>query len=415
MRRVLLLAALGTLLPATASARPEAPSILCATFPDAVVCRGRLAHCSTCHTSTWPPAWNDFGAEVYGNLQGPIVDDLAPTLEWIAPLDADGDGISNYDELLIGSAPGEADDAWPYCAPTSEGPVAPDYDFDHALRRVMVLYCGRSPTYDERVAFDAAGAPREELYLRLHDALERCLDSVNWRDEGLARLADARIRPIGAVGIDSPVDIVIGDYTWDYNLFAWALTEGRDARELLLADFHVERLADGTLSPVEGTFDSPRGGGAGGQPLETSRRAGMITTQWFLSINTMFSPMPRTTAAQAYRAYLGYDIAQAARSSIQMASEPADIDQKGVAEAVNARCATATLDPLDLCLCRPTRASAGRQHRDLYDADATLARHTTAGPIIKAMLFGTPISRACSSGPSRLRPRATRSSADVVR
>lgn len=36
----------------------------------------------------------------------------------------------------------------------------------------------------------------------------------------------------------------------------------------------------------------------------------MLTTRWFLAKNTMVTPIPRTTAAQAYRAYLGYDIAK---------------------------------------------------------------------------------------------------------
>ena len=48
----------------------------------------------------------------------------------------------------------------------------------------------------------------------------------------------------------------------------------------------------------------------GGQPLDVEHRAGMITTQWFLVINTMLSDLPRTTAAQAYRSYLGEDIAR---------------------------------------------------------------------------------------------------------
>ena len=70
----------------------------------------------------------------------------------------------------------------------------------------------------------------------------------------------------------------------------------------------------------------------------------MITTQWFLSINTMFSPLPRTTAAQAYRAYLGADIAQQ-QGIFPIAGEPLDVDDKGVRDAQCATC-HATLDPL---------------------------------------------------------------------
>ena len=41
-----------------------------------------------------------------------------------------------------------------------------------------------------------------------------------------------------------------------------------------------------------------------------SKRAGMLTTRWNLVFNTMFTAMPRTTAAQIYRSYLGLDIAK---------------------------------------------------------------------------------------------------------
>lgn len=36
----------------------------------------------------------------------------------------------------------------------------------------------------------------------------------------------------------------------------------------------------------------------------------MNTTQWLLVMNTMYSFLPRSTAAQAYRAYLGLDISE---------------------------------------------------------------------------------------------------------
>jgi len=70
----------------------------------------------------------------------------------------------------------------------------------------------------------------------------------------------------------------------------------------------------------------------------------MLTTRWFLAKNTMFTPVPRTTAAQAYRAYLGYDIAK--MEGLQpVAGEPVDYDRKGVTAEPCAVCHS-TLDPL---------------------------------------------------------------------
>ena len=79
------------------------------------------------------------------------------------------------------------------------------------------------------------------------------------------------------------------------------MSGNRDVRDLLLADYYVEASAN----------DSPsyrRVNTLNGQNLEPSARrndqyAGLL-------INTMFTPIPRTTAAQAYRAYLGLDIAK---------------------------------------------------------------------------------------------------------
>ena len=60
--------------------------------------------------------------------------------------------------------------------------------------------------------------------------------------------------------------------------------------------------------------------------------------------NTMFTSIPRTTAAQAYRAFLGYDIAKL-EGLWPVAGEPADYDNKGVGAPACAGC-HATLDPL---------------------------------------------------------------------
>ena len=224
--------------------------------------------------------------------------------------------------------------------------VPEGYDFRVGFRRTMVLYCGRSPTIEEYEDFDAENAEPPVLYDRLHATLRDCLSSVYWRDEGLHRLADARIRPLAAVGANSADfltgrQIIIGDYDWDYRLWSYVLTGDRDARELLTADYHVIAGTDGQLTRVEGTQS---GAGALGQELDPAYRAGMITTSWFMAVNTMFTPLPRTTAAQAYRAYLGLDIAYQ-EGLLPVSGEPQDIDHKGVDQPTCAQCHT-TLEPL---------------------------------------------------------------------
>jgi hypothetical protein len=83
---------------------------------------------------------------------------------------------------------------------------------------------------------------------------------------------------------------------------------------------------------------------AGGQLLEKDKRVDMLTTQWFLARNTMFSELPRTSAAAAYRSDLGADISMT-QGLKPVANEPDDVDNKGVKEARCASCHS-TLDPL---------------------------------------------------------------------
>jgi hypothetical protein len=196
----------------------------------------------------------------------------------------------------------------------------------------------------------AAPATDVSLRERLHAQLGSCLASPYWKGEGLARLADKRIRPLKAAGPDSNIMIaglrlVIGDYNHDYRLWSYALTDDRDMRALLIAQYHVAADPDGTLREVKGILPkSDPNALAGGQLVPDERRAGMLTTQWFLAINTMFSPLPRTTAAQAYRSYLGADISSN-EGLRPVAGEPLDIDNKGVAQPRCANCHS-TLDPL---------------------------------------------------------------------
>ncbi|MEX1368853.1 MAG: hypothetical protein AB1Z98_37340 [Nannocystaceae bacterium] len=262
-------------------------------------------------------------------------------------LDADGDGISNGDEILLGTAPADPADAW--CV-SDEEPLAiarAAADPSLALRRVSSLFCGRSPSYEDLVGLSQI-EDHDEQQAVIHDRLSQCLESEFWRDVALPRLADPKITPIFTYGRDSP-NGSLADYEWDYRLFVYALTGDRDARDLLLADYHVDRAQDGTLVRVEGLIpadiDNPGGRPpVGGQPLEPQYRAGLLTTQWFLVYNTFLSAVPRTTAAQAYRAYLDYDIARL-EGIMPVAGEPFDYDDRDV-DAPDCAVCHSTLDPL---------------------------------------------------------------------
>jgi hypothetical protein len=346
---------------AAAAARPTGPRIFCDTYASSPFCQGRLPTCNTCHTSTAPPAWNAFGDQVRANLHGDFDEKLGTALLAIQANDADGDGVDNAQEIAVGTMPGDASDVWLGCgAPTGlstasvtpgipgtsaspiEPPIGPGYDEARAFTRVMALYCGRSPNLAERKSFEALAGSRADAYTRIHDTLKACLDTRFWRDEGLPRLADPLVRPVGSPDPDKGGGMLLADFTWDYRLFTYILTGDRDARELLTAKYHVDRADDGTLHKVEGVIADD--GLGGGEPLDVDHRAGMITTQWFLVINTMLSDLPRTTAAQAYRAYLGQDIARQ-EGIWPIPDEPKDYDKRGVTNPDCAQC-HATLDPL---------------------------------------------------------------------
>jgi hypothetical protein len=330
-----------------ALARPSGPRALCATYPDSATCKGKVPSCLVCHSS--PPTLNVLGAEIAGALYAdPSYTFDDESYEALVPLalasvegnDPDADGTSTLEEITLGTLAGDARSV-PVVVTTPTGAANPHFDVGHydarfAQRRVMNLYCGRPATYEDVRAL--AGA--SDALAFVDDALSACLESDYWRHEGLYRLADKRIRPLEAVGYDGIIPLA--DYAWDYRLFSHVLTGDRDARDLLLATYHVDE--DGNV--ITGAVPPPANSllGTGGQPLVPERRAGMITTQWFLMIHTMFSALPRTTAAQAYRAYLGLDLSRS-EGILPVSGEPRDVDQKGVQQPVCAACHS-TLDPL---------------------------------------------------------------------
>jgi hypothetical protein len=283
---------------------------------------------------------------------------LPAALRAAESLDADSDGSSNLEELQAGtlhvdatSLPSRigacdsdqralaAAQPWNTCA----------YDPTYALTRIGLDFCGQSPTRGELEA--ARGS--NDWQMLLEQKLASCLDSAFWqgKDGVLWNLANSKILPESSLKSgDGAADITLADYEDDYNLFVYINTDDRDVRELLTAKYHAIRQPDGALvrvdrTPVEDILARESDDNEDvSQLVPQDRRAGMLTTRWFLAKNTMFTPVPRTTAAQAYRAYLGYDIAKL-EGLWPVAGEPVDYDRKGVTAEQCAVCHS-TLDPL---------------------------------------------------------------------
>jgi hypothetical protein len=351
----------------TALARPEGPRAFCTVYMDKPECMGSVPQCSLCHDSTFPATWNSYGLAIKGALgQGAFEQTLPAALTAIEGQDSDLDGVANGAELAAGTLPGsdlsrpmEQDAGADQLPPNPEYAIG-KYDLAYAYKRASVLYCGRSASYEDMRPFRDAAKRPEELKALLHERVEQCLGGEYWLKEGLMRLADDRIRPIRNLGQDAEVFITLpieslfgevrlrstmGDYRFDYRLWTYVLSGNRDARDLLLAQYHVLENPDGSWSTTEELIPkTDEMATAGGQRLEKEYRAGMITTMWFLTRNTMFTDLPRTTAAAAYRSYLGNDISKM-QGLIPVAGEPDDIDDKGV-DAPRCAACHSTLDPL---------------------------------------------------------------------
>ncbi len=355
--------------PRAADARPPGPEVFCSVYGDAPLCVAARPSCTLCHTS--PPARNAFGVQLAAALAPDIarpLDDAAfaealpEALRLIEALDADGDGIANGAEITAGT---DADDPGSVPAMLDCAAVAVDdaealrfnvcdYDGGYALYKVHMDVCGAPPSRQAMRGIAGSSDPRAAV----REALADCVSSGYWRgrDGVLWNMANRKIVPDASIksGEDAG-DIPLADYEDDYNLFVYTQIDGRDARELLTADYFVARqdppsTGDSNATTVYTPFrrsifeDLDIRGEQVAQLVSIDRRAGMLTTRWFLSNFVMFTAIPRTAAAQAYRSYLGYDIAQ--MEGLQpIANEPEDYDVKGVGEPACAEC-HATLDPM---------------------------------------------------------------------
>jgi hypothetical protein len=371
-------------LSSTGEAQPPAPAAFCEVYPDVPACASGEASCTTCHDA--PPALNAYGGDVSAALlpaeARPLHDDtfvsgLGEALLAVEGVDSDGDGFPNLVELEEGTSPSDATSA-----PAEKACVDDDgddwnlcgYDHGYAFKKVMIDFCGRSPTLQEKEQFAAEKDPTAAL----HQVLDACLDSEHWRGRGgrVWNLANSKIGPLRAIkaGPDAG-PIPLADYDDDYAFFVFTQTDDRDAREVLTGTTFVSaRYMDGRTVYEEWDRTPDEDEAARGEDLyqavEKERRAGLLTHRWFLMINTMFTSVPRTTAAQAYRAFLGYDISRLEGLS-PVEGEPADYDNKGVQVDECAACHS-TLDPLTYPFSRYEGIGGGYAYPYSYGEDRLL-------------------------------------------
>lgn len=408
------LALLATLVSAAspALARPVAPSAFCAAWPEVKACASGPAECTTCHTA--PPQRNAFGEQLDAHLlvgtARPLTDasflaGLPAALAAVEALDADGDGVANRVEAAAGTSPADPL-SLPGAGECPESIEKNGWDVCHrdpryVLKKVYLDFCGRSPTRAERTALIEAEDPEAVI----DAALDSCLTSEYWlgRDGAVWNLANRKIRPLQSIKAgEGAGDIPLADYLDDYAYFVYTQTGDRDARETLTGQYFVAwaRDAEGhsTYTPWNRTPNqefNERGFGPA-QLVVEQRRAGLLTHRWFLMSNTMFTGVPRTTAAQAYRAFLGLDISRL--EGLQpVAAEPVDYDEKGVQDEACARCHS-TLDPLTYPFTRyeGIGGGAGRRIPFSYNTTRNIAFAEVDGEGMRdlpeaGVLFGQPV------------------------
>lgn len=339
--------------PSKAIAQPSAPGTFCKEFPNSPLCAGGGIDCTVCHTI--PPALNAYGKQLKASLlpgqKRPLKHDdftrgLKDALAAIGDKDADGDGVSNNDEILAGYLPGDKNSKPSTIKdPCANGAKQCKYNHRYAFKKASLDFCGKSPTYEQLEAFDKADDKTDEI----RNLLKKCMDSEFWlgKDGVLWKIAHKKIRPLQAIKAGkNEGPIPLGDYYDDYNLFVYSQIDNHDARDILTAKYFVDRTdaTDKTGTTYSVRPANKRNSGAARQMVSKDKRSGILTTRWTLVFFTMFSVLPRATAAQMYRAYLGLDIAKM-EGLYTVKNEPADYDNRNVRIAACAGCHT-TLDAM---------------------------------------------------------------------
>lgn len=325
-----------------ALAKPSAPGTFCSTYESSPLCSSGTTECTTCHSSA-PPALNPFGEQLKKELlpgqarplsHEDFTSALPTALQKIADLDADGDGVNNLKEIQEGYLPGDKNSK-----PSAiQGPCETcGYNPTYVYKKVYLDFCGTSPDFAQLEAFEK----KEDKPAAIRELLGKCLDSAFWsgKDGVLWRLAHNKVRPLFAVKSDKNEDnqgpVPLADYYDDYNLFVYTQIDNHDAREVLTAQYFVDRAdnKDGTTSyKVRSEDDNAKLPRDRKQDVAKEKRAGMMTTRWSLIFFNMFNVIPRATAAQMYRSYLGLDIAKMEGLYV-VRNEPADYDNKSVRAA----------------------------------------------------------------------------------
>jgi hypothetical protein len=268
------------------------------------------------------------------------------------------------------------------------------YDPVYAYRKVFLDFCGRSPTVTESTAFDRLKGKADQWKPALNTALETCLKSPYWlgTDGIVWQLANPKVAPTSSIKAGTrPGSIPLADFEWDFNLYTYVNSGDRDVRELLTAQYYVKRTSDSpvTLEKVTEQELATKRGNLG-QAVPVDKRAGMLTTRWFGVLNTMFTAIPRTTAAAAYRHYLGHNVAKM-QGLHPVQGEPVDYDAKGVQAPACAGCHS-TLDPMSYPFSRYNGISgAGTyQANRLVSYTKTDSERVVQAPA-SGMLLGQPV------------------------